>query len=161
MKNHKGFSLIELMIVIFIFSVISSMGMFYFLHTLNKRKLVYASRMVYCAVVSAKAEAINRGENIKIQFKPSDESYKAVDSSGLELFSHKFKNGVKVLRSFGSSSDSNFSFIFDCRGLKKGVNGSVMLSLNSAGKSGEFRRVRVTTAGGVSIQRSLNGRTWE
>lgn len=160
MEPLKGFTLIELMVCMAVLSTLVLLGFYSFFSTMNSRKLSYAGRRIYSAVATAKFEAVKHGKDVKISFHPNDESFEITDDSSKVLTRFKFDDGVNIFQSINSSS-KKFSFTFDSRGLKKGVNGSVGLCLGSIGDSSEFKRVRVTTAGGISIQRSENGITWE
>lgn len=155
MKSY-GFTLIEILVSIAIFSILVSIATYSYLHMLPRIKLQDAVNIVYSGVNRTKSEAIKRGEKIRIHFDSSDESFKIQTIDNTLIFSEKINNGVDILK---NGEDSEFFLEYDGRGIKTGgigANASISMKYKSGGNEYGCRRVRVTTAGGISIQSSDN-----
>lgn len=83
MKNkteQRGFTLVELMIVISILGIIGAIGSTSLLNFLPTMRLKSAARDVFSTMMRAKVEAIRRGENVTIRFNPPLTPYTPADA---------------------------------------------------------------------------------
>jgi type IV fimbrial biogenesis protein FimT len=83
MKNkvgQKGFTLVEMMIVVAIVGIICAVGTTLLLNYLPNMRLKSASRDIFSALLQAKTEAVQRGTNVTLRFNPPLAPYAPADA---------------------------------------------------------------------------------
>jgi prepilin-type N-terminal cleavage/methylation domain-containing protein len=73
--KQKGFTLVELMVVMVILAILGGIVMPELLNALPNMRLRSAARDIYSAMMQAKVEAIRRGENTTLLFDPVGNTY--------------------------------------------------------------------------------------
>jgi prepilin-type N-terminal cleavage/methylation domain-containing protein len=151
-KFDTGFTLIELMIVIAIVGILSSVTIWTSLSGLPERRVMDASRRLYSGIQKARSFAIRRGESITITFSTVANSYTTTDSLGTILETFNFPGFINLFSVTGDSVAGADNYIYNSRGIKTGILGSVSLQYINWTAGQRRWLVRVTPAGGVSIQ---------
>jgi type IV fimbrial biogenesis protein FimT len=147
MKDKSGFTLMELMVTIAIFSILSGIAAYSYLSGLPERRAMSASRDLYAGVQESRSEAVGRGEGITITFNTGQESYTITDSGGNQIAEHDFPDYINLSAVTG---DDNF-FTFDSSGRITNLATSEIVKLHYD-KSGQRQwGVRVTPAGGITL----------
>jgi type IV fimbrial biogenesis protein FimT len=72
MRNNKGFTLMEIMVVIGILSILSAIAIPGFIGWRSNAQLGRAARNVYSTFQKAKSESVRRNENCGIKFRAND-----------------------------------------------------------------------------------------
>ena len=75
LTNKKGFTLVEVMVVVAILGIIAAIGTTGVIRSLPTMRLKSAARDIFSASMQAKAEAVRRGENVTILFDTANNSY--------------------------------------------------------------------------------------
>ncbi len=75
LTNKKGFTLVEVMVVVAILGIIAAIGTTGLLRSLPAMRLKSAARDIFSASMQAKAEAVRRGENVTILFDTANNRY--------------------------------------------------------------------------------------
>lgn len=73
--GQKGFTLVEIMIVVSILAILVTFGTIELLNYLPRMRLRSASRDIYSAMMQAKTEAIRRGESVTLLFNSPGGNY--------------------------------------------------------------------------------------
>lgn len=147
MRNSSGFTLIELMLTIAIFTIVAAVAIPNYLGWLPKRHLQSSAVDVQGAIVLAKMTAIRENTDVVLTFDPANERYLAfidTDEDGSQ------DGGERTVRSQGMSTgiDLNNTTIpghkltFNSRGLADN-SGDIILT----NKDGENRTINVTITG--------------
>ena len=75
LTNKKGFTLVEVMVVVAILGIIAAIGTTGLLRSLPTMRLKSAARDIFSAAMQAKAEAVRRGENVTILFDTANNTW--------------------------------------------------------------------------------------
>lgn len=73
--EQRGFTLVEVMIVVAILAILSGIAIPVLLNSLPNMRLRSAARDVYSIMMSAKTEALRRGENVTLLFVSPGNTY--------------------------------------------------------------------------------------
>ena len=68
-KNNRGFTLIETMIVVALIAILAGLAAPSFLESMNKRRLTQATEALFNDVVYARAEAIKQNDQVIFQLE--------------------------------------------------------------------------------------------
>ena len=79
--EKKGYSLIEITLVLFIIAAIIGMASISFLHTSPKYKLINAVREIHSRMNYARYKAIFSGNKIRLRFEPNSYAIERYDES--------------------------------------------------------------------------------
>ena len=158
--NKKGFTVIELTIVLSILGIISVIAMPSYLGWLPKHELKTSVRRIYDDMNMAKFRAVKTNADIGIEFNISNENYRIFidtdkdqdfDSGETVLSTGSLENGVDIT----ASTFTDNTYGFNSRGMSAGTTGDVHLTNGS----GLLLGVRVNTAGHITIISSQDGGT--
>ena len=160
--NKKGFTVIELTIVLSILGIISVIAMPSYLGWLPRHELKTSVRRIYDDMNMAKFRAVKTNEDIGIEFNTSNENYRIFidtdkdqdfDSGETVLSTGTLENGVDIT----ASTFTDNTYGFNSRGMSAGTTGDVHLTNGS----GLLLGVRVNTAGHITrISSQDGGTTW-
>ena len=158
-KPNAGFTLIELMVVIGIIAILSSIVIPNYIGYRENQQVVRAARDVYSALQSARMTAIRDNTTIRVQFTPgsgSAGSYRvyedlngdgSFDAGDRNIASGQMPHGVSI-----PDADTNFgtgsvnSTEFDPLGLAIDRSGTVTVT-----NGGRTLQVSVSQGGSVSM----------
>ena len=138
MRGARGFSLIEVLVVIAIIAVLSSIAIPNYVSWVSKRRLQSAVSEVHSVIQLAKMTAIKENVNVVIAFNPGARSFTAfVDDGGggAGAGNHILDNGERLIRSAIFQSDiglttsfAGHQLLFDGRGFTNAVSTGVTLT---------------------------------
>lgn len=174
-RNQKGFTLVEMMIVMAVLAIIAAVGGTALLTSLPNMRLKSTSRDIYSAMMRTKAEAVRRGENVTLLFNSPGNSYvmfldrqpppaaptanddnEILDPGETVLIATTtFPNLVTYdpAVSVDGVSFNNNAIIFSMRGIPVGAAGTV--SLRATDRDGtpiRQRFIAVSVAGRINMQ---------
>lgn len=159
MTGRSGLTLVELLTVLAIVAVLSGIGGFWLLRGMPERRLMSASRELYCGLRKAQSRAVARGDLMTVIFNPASGTFSVTDSDGNRLSRTTLPGYIDLYEITGDGKDEN-QYFFNSRGIKTGMSGSVRIRYRKPGY--DWRRVMVRSTGAMTIQRSSdNGNTWE
>ena len=169
LTNKKGFTLVEVVVVVAILGIIAAIGTTGVLRSLPAMRLKSAARDIFSASMQAKAEAVRRGENVTILFDTANNTWLMfLDSDNDEVADA----GETVLLAatplpprvtFDPSlhadgvSFANNALVFSPRGIPVGAGGGLgggtvgLRAVDSSGATVRQRTVVVSTAGRVNM----------
>jgi Tfp pilus assembly protein FimT len=179
LKSHKGFTLMELVIIVSMVAVLSSVAMPRIIDQLSHQKLRATARDISSAFQQAKLQAVNDDENVVFQFSPAAYvpdggvgSYLIFRDDGTgggtpgnlsqdggepTLKTLAMPKGVSLISaSFTDGSTTNSIGGFDGEGLSAGTrSGSVQVRTRD-----RWYRITLSVAGNVRMQISSDGIHW-
>jgi len=166
MRNHSGFTLIELMVVIGIITVLATIAIPNFIGWLPKYRLGSAAREIFTIVQQARFLAVKENANVVVSFDPAQDSYMAFVDNGFGTNAENMIQDADEATIFSGSMPArvdmyeavfslNPYFYFNSKGLPSGF-GHVYLQ----GQPGDFKNITVSITGSARIQRSNDGTTW-
>lgn len=167
MKTHKGFTLIELMVVIAILGVIAAISTPNIVRALPKYRLQRAARDLTTRIRLARSMAIKSGSDITIQIDPirhryriNDKWYPPADNETANALAAYYGGGISFGRgNFGAGDPVTFPkdrIRFNSKGICPSL-GTVYLT-NS---EGTVRKVAISRAGRIHLTKWFGGRKWE
>ncbi len=166
MNNKKAFTLVELMVVIAIFGIISLIAAPNIVTGLPKYRIKRAAKDITSKIRAARSEAIKTSSDATIEFdlannryKINEEWYPDGESNSNNVLSEYYGSGV----SFGTTDNETCSFdgekvIFNSRGI-----------LNDAGGDGEIHltnnqqaayKIEINSVGSIQLQQWM-GSEWQ
>jgi len=156
MDKKSGFTLLEVMIVIAIFGLLTAIAIPNYIIYRNNRQVALSARAVYDALQLAKTRAIRDNTTVNVQFTPGSGKagkyrvFVDLDGNGsfspgdTEIASGSMAPGVALQRvSFAGISDSAR---FNSIGLTTGANGTVVV-----GNGNRTIKIIVNSAGGIRM----------
>ena len=139
MKNHHGFTLIELIVAIGLAAILASVAMPNMISWTSNAKVSSASRQVLSSIQHARIHAIKVNKMTHIEFSEAGESYEirkwSPETEAWKIEIHSLPGGVQMKSAFGSGRVLSF----DGRGLPASM-GNVVLN-NNSGKT-----IRITVS---------------
>ena len=147
MRNSSGFTLLELMVAIAIFTIVAAVAIPNYLGWLPKRHLQSSAVDVQGAIVLAKLTAIRENSDVVLTFDPANERYLVfidTDEDGSQ------DGGERTVRNQGMSTDIDLNnttipghkLTFNSRGLADNSGDITLIN-----KHGENRTINVTITG--------------
>ncbi len=168
MPKTKGFTLIELMVVMAIMTVLAVLGIPNLISWLPKYRSGSAAREILSVVQQARFRAVKENASVVVAFDPNQNSYKAFVDNGTGTNSANMIQDSDEVTIFSGSMpgavdmyDVSFSgkpyFYFNSRGLLAGTTSG---HVNLRCTSDDFIQVTVINTGSARIKRSKDGTTW-
>ena len=166
MNQKKGFSLVELMVVIAIIGIIAAISSLNLVTGLPKYRLKRASRNITSRLREARSKAIKTNSTVIVQFDTDKNSY----SINGKIYPDKGENTKNALSSYygsGLSFDrgnykagSSVTFhgkrvTFNSRGICPSL-GSIYVSNNE----GDVNKIAISRAGKIRLSRWYGGENW-
>jgi type II secretion system protein H len=167
MNQKKGFSLVELMVVIAIIGIIAATSSLNFATGLPKYRLKRASRDITSRLRQARTKAIKTSSTVIVQFDSGNNSY-SIDN---KLYPATDGNTNNALSSYYGSSlsfdrgnynpGSSVTFpservTFNSRGICPSL-GSIYLSNNE----GDVNKIAISRAGRIRLTKWYSGENWQ
>jgi len=164
MQNKKGFTLIELMIVIAIMGIISAISAPNIVKGLPKYRLKRAARDITSNIRGARSTAIKKSSAVTIQFDLDKHRYSIngkwypnADITTNNALSEYYGSGLSF--GVGNSEDSNDGpcsftdnrFSFNNRGIKRGDARDDHIYITN--NEGAAYRTRINAAGTILLQK--------
>ncbi|MCI5192582.1 MAG: prepilin-type N-terminal cleavage/methylation domain-containing protein [Candidatus Electrothrix sp. AU1_5] len=81
-SNSKGFSFVELMVVIALIGLLSAIGLPSLLRSLPEKRLKNAARSLYADLQKAKLLAVKENKNVTVTFDTAKKQYSFIDDNG-------------------------------------------------------------------------------
>jgi type II secretion system protein H len=167
MNQKKGFSLVELMVVIAITGIIAAISSLNLVTGLPKYRLKRASRDITSRLRQARSTAIKTSSTIIIQFDTGRHSYSidnklypATDGNTNNALSSYYGNGLSFDRgNYNPGSSVTFPserVTFNSRGICLSL-GSIYLSNNK----GDVNKIAISRAGRIRLTRWFDGENWQ
>lgn len=168
--DSRGFTIVELMIVIVVMTVLTTMSLPAFTSWLAGYRLKEAAGEIFSALHLAKSTALKENSDVVIWFNTANNTYLAYLDNGAgggtpgnqtqDGGEETIKNGTLQagvdMYSTVFSTWSNQTY-FNSRGLAEGGWGSVLFKSDGYDK---YRRITVWTTGHIKLETSINGATW-
>ena len=175
LTNKKGFTLVEVVVVVAILGIIAAIGTTGVLRSLPAMRLKSAARDIFSAAMQAKAEAVRRGENVTILFDTANNTWlmfldsdndEVADAGETVLLAATplpprvtFDPGLVVNGTPHTDgvSFANNALVFSPRGIPTGGGGGLgggtvgLRAVDSSGATVRQRTVVVSTAGRVNM----------
>jgi type IV fimbrial biogenesis protein FimT len=173
MRNNKGFTLMEIMVVIGILAILSAIAVPGFIGWRSNAQLGRAARNVYSTFQKAKSESVRRNENCGVEFRANDfviyiESNPTVQADFgfdagtdevIQTINWSEYPGVELDPDEGGDGDGltfanpAFGIVFASDGLPRNSvgglgSGTVFLTNQSSARK---NRVTISTAGNIRI----------
>jgi type IV fimbrial biogenesis protein FimT len=169
--SNAGFTLIELMVVIGILSIMSSIAIPNIISWLPDYRLRSAARDIVSCFQKAKLRAVKENTTTVIKFDISNDKYVAWVDNGWGGAAGNWaldkNNGESVLTDSNLLPEVSFyinttfvsnTFGFNSRGLPATMVGGTVFINN---KKSNYRKIVVNTAGNIRVQQSSDGINWE
>lgn len=153
-----GFTLVELMCVIAILAIVTTMGIPSFNTMIKNNRIVTATNDLNAILQYARAEAVRSGGRIGVA---------AIDGSvgnGLRVWVDNGESGEQVLREFAIDSkditlvlgdigdDQDIGFTFNARGLAPGLGGTAIFGLCDDRAGNHGRRLTLFASGVLRLK---------
>ena len=81
-KDKAGFTLIEVMVVIGIIGILTTIALYGYRQSLPTRTLHSTSRDIYSILMDAKVSALRNGESVAVWFDPPNRTYTMFRDNG-------------------------------------------------------------------------------
>lgn len=153
--DRRGVTLMELMTALAILSVVAAVSGLGLFRNMPERRLMNASREIYCGLRHAQSQAVSRGTTITVAFDPEADSFSMMDEEGRLIGQKQLPGDVDLFDIKGDNQEEN-QFFFNSLGIKTGMSGSVRLRCRQPGYA--ERRILVMSTGAMKIQRSDGGK---
>ena len=152
MRKTYGFTLLEVMTVIGIIAVISTIAIPHFIGWLPKYRLGSAAREILTAMQYGRLTAVKNNADVQVIFSPDQDNYRVFadydgdqdqDADEPTIRSGQMPKGVYL-------KETNFAgnaFSFDGRGLASGSGGTISLENNSKDQT----QIRINRTGNSRI----------
>ena len=166
MNQKKGFSLVELMVVIAIISIIAAISSLNLVTGLPKYRLKRASRDITSRLRQARSTAIKTSSTVIVQFDSGNNSYSidnklypATGGNTNNALSSYYGSGLSFDRgNYGSGNPVTFPserVTFNSRGICPSL-GSIYLSNNE----GDVNKIAISRAGRIRLTKWYGSENW-
>jgi len=166
MNHKKGFTLVELMVVIAIIGIISAISSLSLVTGLPKYRLKRASRDITSHLRKARSTAIKTSSSVIIQFATDNNSYSIdgrlypdTDENTENALSSYYGSGLYFDRgNYGSGNPITFPgqrVTFNSRGISPSL-GSIYISNNE----GAVNKIAISRAGRIRLTSWFGGENW-
>jgi len=149
MMNRKGFSLLELMVVVVIIGILAAAAAPGMSGWMAKRSLDSAARNMMSHFQQARSEAIRRNTTVNIVFSTTPDSY-VVNAGAVNIVpATVMPNNITLAPAFTVTSNTTG---FTGRGFAINTGGNVTITNSNAPSSDNNRVLTLTLGGSVRIQ---------
>jgi len=166
MNQKKGFTLVELMVVIAIIGIIGAISSLNLVTGLPKYRLKRASRDITSHLRKARSTAIKTSSTIIIQFATDNDSYSidgkvypAADENSNNALSSYYGSGLSFDRgNYEAGNPITFPgqrVTFNSRGISPSL-GSIYISNNE----GDVNKIAISRAGRINLTRWFGSENW-
>lgn len=146
--GRAGFSLIELLLVVVVFSITVGVGIEGFRQFNESATVDRAARVVAGDVVLARTHAIQRREHVSLVADEADRSYAIVDASGDTILVRRYNAASDLPLTLLDVKTSGDDLTFNARGLL--ASGSAVEI--DVGRLGKEKRVQVSVLGRTTVE---------
>lgn len=147
-RGQAGFTLVELLIVLVVFSIVAAIGLGGFRRFNRSTNVDQAARALGSDVTLARSFAIRRGENVALVADEAARSYKIRDAAGNVLAAGGFGFSSDLPLTLLNIKTSGDSLTFNSRGML--VSGSVVEI--DLGRDGLTKQLDVSPLGRTRVQ---------
>ena len=154
MQKRSGFTLVQLIVVIFLLAVLTAVGVPNFLTWLPKYRLKIAARDLYSNLQMAKMSAIRANKDCKVTYYKNPDRYR-VDLLNKTIRLSDYRSGI----TFHGPKNQTFAvpaITFNSRG----TSNSGYAYLTNSGYTA-FYRVGPLTSGAIKLQKWNGGTSWK
>jgi len=148
-KRKRGFTLIEMMVVIAIIAVLSAIAVPSFMEYARNQRLNGAARQVYTDLMNARQQAVTENKKMIVQFVNNHQYQFVRDNDASETVTTG--DETLVLRDIHPDySDVTFSASFNPAFRPNGTGKNPKITLTSS-STGKTKCIKISTAGRIKI----------
>jgi len=164
-RRAAGFTLIELMCVIAILAIVTTLGVPSFTTMIKNNRMVTATNDLNAILQYARAEAVRRGGNVSVSAvagninnglrvwaDDGDNNYESGEE--LRVFTVDSAD-ITLATKVGAVANQNLDFTFNARGLVGGLSDTVTIGLCDDRTGNHGRQLTLLTSGVVRLKPNI------